>query len=80
MLTSISLKGFLEIVIPKLLLMPNVYFFNVGIWDTKVEVPYDWIRDAQRITVKGKLTGYGSVYIPHEWRHNGLKLGSGILL
>jgi len=68
---AIEGKGFIEIIIPELFLMPNVYFVNVGIWDSKVEVPYDWIQNALRLTVKGKHVGYGSVYIPHEWNHNG---------
>jgi ABC-type polysaccharide/polyol phosphate transport system ATPase subunit len=69
--------GSVEIAIPTLLLMPNVYFINVGIWDSKVEVPYDWIRDAMRLTVKGKHVGYGSIYIPHEWNLNGVHLPIG---
>jgi len=71
---AIEGKGFIDIIIPELLLMPNVYSLNVGIWDSQVEVPYDWIQNALHLTIKGKLVGYGAVYIPHEWNHNGKQL------
>lgn len=61
-------KGFIDIVIPKLNLLPNNYSIDAIIFHQDGFTFYDRINKAAYIRVEGGLDINGTAYLPHTWK------------
>jgi hypothetical protein len=61
--------GRIELVIPKLWLLPGAYTVSVGILDAQGLTPFDLHMRAYPFSVASERRDFGVVYLEHEWRH-----------
>jgi lipopolysaccharide transport system ATP-binding protein len=61
-------SGRVELVIPKLLLLPGSYTVSVGILDPRNLRPFDLQLRAYPFSVVSERRDFGIVYLEHEWR------------
>jgi lipopolysaccharide transport system ATP-binding protein len=61
-------KGYIDIVIPKLNLLPNNYSIDAIIFHQDGFTFYDRINKAAYIRVEGGLDINGTAYLPHTWK------------
>jgi lipopolysaccharide transport system ATP-binding protein len=67
-LGTIEGSGRVELVIPKLHLLPGSYTVSVGILDSRNLRPFDLQLRAYPFSVVSERRDFGIVYLEHEWR------------
>ena len=67
---KITENGFIDIDIPNINLLPNVYALDAVIFHQDGFTFYDRINRIAYLKVSGGLNINGSTYIPHEWNLN----------
>jgi lipopolysaccharide transport system ATP-binding protein len=60
--------GYVDLVIPKLWLLPGAYSISVGILDASSVRTYDLHLRAYPFSVLSERRDYGIVYLEHDWR------------
>ncbi|HBY08575.1 MAG TPA: hypothetical protein DEH22_12615, partial [Chloroflexi bacterium] len=66
-LGTISQDGYIDINIPNLNLLPNMYTLDAVIFHQDGYTYYDRVNKIAHLKVKGGLLINGSAYIPHAW-------------
>ena len=67
-------EGFVDVIIPNLYLLPNVYTIDGVIFHRDGYTYYDRMNKAAHFKISGGLQVNGSAYLPHSWQfenHNG---------
>ena len=67
-LGRLSGDGHVDLVIPKLALLPGAYSISVGILDASALKTYDLHLRAYPFSVLSERRDYGIVYLEHDWR------------
>jgi lipopolysaccharide transport system ATP-binding protein len=67
-LGTIDGRGHVELVIPRLMLLPGSYTVSVGILDSRNLRPFDLQLRAYPFSVVSERRDFGIVYLEHEWR------------
>jgi len=68
---TITGSGFIDINIPNVNLLPNVYTLDAVIFHQDGFTFYDRLNNIANLKVKGGLHINGSTYIPHQWQLTG---------
>jgi lipopolysaccharide transport system ATP-binding protein len=64
-------EGFVDIAIPQLNLLPNVYTMDAVIFHRDGYTFYDRLNNLAHLKVRGGLDVNGVAYLPHSWQVNG---------
>lgn len=64
-------EGYIDIEVPNINLLPNVYTLDAVIFHSDGYTFYDRLNKVEFLEVKGGLLINGSTYIPHSWHING---------
>jgi hypothetical protein len=67
-LGRVSGRGYVDLVIPKLWLLPGSYSISAGILDGNSTRTYDLHLRAYPFSVLSERRDYGIVYLEHDWR------------
>jgi lipopolysaccharide transport system ATP-binding protein len=67
-LGTLAGDGYVDLVIPKLWLLPGAYSISAGILDHNALQTYDLKLRAYPFSVLSERRDYGLVYLEHEWR------------
>lgn len=62
-------EGAVDVVIPNLNLLPNVYSVDAVIFHADGFTFYDRVNNAAHLKVRGGLAINGTTFLPHTWRH-----------
>ncbi len=68
---KIDKDGYIDINVPQLNLLPNVYSLDAVIFHQDGYTFYDRVNNVGYLEVKGGLLINGSTYIPHSWQMHG---------
>ena len=68
---TISGNGFIDINIPSVNLLPNVYTLDAVVFHQDGFTFYDRVNNIANLKIRGGLNINGSTYIPHQWQPNG---------
>lgn len=68
---KIDKDGYIDIIVPQLNLLPNVYSLDAVIFHQDGYTFYDRVNNVGYLEVKGGLLINGSTYIPHSWQMHG---------
>jgi lipopolysaccharide transport system ATP-binding protein len=64
--------GYIDVLIPNLYLLPNIYTIDVVIFHQDGFTFYDRVNNIYQLRVKGGLHVNGTTYLPHTWKLNTL--------
>jgi lipopolysaccharide transport system ATP-binding protein len=64
--------GYIDVLIPNLYLLPNIYTIDVVIFHQDGFTFYDRVNNICQLRVKGGLHVNGTTYLPHTWKLNAL--------
>jgi lipopolysaccharide transport system ATP-binding protein len=64
--------GYIDVLIPNLYLLPNIYTIDVVIFHQDGFTFYDRVNNIYQLRVKGGLHVNGTTYLPHTWKLNPL--------
>jgi lipopolysaccharide transport system ATP-binding protein len=73
--------GYIDLIIPRLCLLPGCYLLSVGLLDQVTLQPFDVQQRAYPITVFSSRQDFGLVYLERSWEHrpsSGHRAASGI--
>jgi lipopolysaccharide transport system ATP-binding protein len=76
---AISESGYVDLIIPNLNLLPNIYTFDAVIFHEDGYTFYDRLNRIGHVKVRGGLEVNGTAYLPHSWnlgRHDLSPLGN----
>jgi lipopolysaccharide transport system ATP-binding protein len=62
--------GYIDVLIPNLYLLPNIYTIDVVIFHQDGFTFYDRVNNIYQLRVKGGLHVNGTTYLPHTWKIN----------
>jgi lipopolysaccharide transport system ATP-binding protein len=62
--------GYIDVMIPNLYLLPNIYTIDVVIFHQDGFTFYDRVNNIYQLRVKGGLHVNGTTYLPHTWKIN----------
>lgn len=66
-LGTIAGEGYIDLVIPELYLLPNIYTIDAVIFHSDGFTFYDRVNEISQIKVKGGFDVNGLLYLPHSW-------------
>jgi lipopolysaccharide transport system ATP-binding protein len=67
-LGSIEGDGYIDLAIPNLNLLPNIYTLDAVIFHPDGTTFYDRLNSIATFKIRGGLPVNGTVYLPHQWR------------
>jgi ABC-2 type transport system ATP-binding protein len=67
-LGAVEGRGYVDVVIPKLNLLPNVYTVDAAIFHADGVTYYDRMNNTASIKIRGGLGVNGTTFLPHTWR------------
>ena len=65
---SLSGEGYVDLIIPNLNLLPNIYTIDAVIFHEDGFTFYDRVNNLSQLRVKGGLRVNGTTYVPHHWK------------
>ena len=65
-------EGYIDLIIPNLYLLPNIYTIDAVIFHEDGFTFYDRLNNLSQLRVKGGLLVNGTTYVPHHWNFNGV--------
>jgi lipopolysaccharide transport system ATP-binding protein len=63
-------EGYIDVLIPNLFLLPNIYTIDAVIFHEDGFTFYDRVNNIYQLRVRGGLHVNGTTYIPHTWKIN----------
>lgn len=67
---KINGSGFIDVIIPKFNLLPNIYTIDGVVFHSDGFTFYDRVNKASFVKIRGGLDVNGTTYLPHSWEIN----------